>query len=157
VAQEEFPGATSGSHAIVAPGGTLTATSLDGAPVHLTIGTDLVETFANVSAMGLASVVEDRVNPGQAEAEAIVACANYVGSLPQQDIPRTTAAEFWNDFSKTAQCSHAFRTAAGALGLGGDSLSQDSDIAGEAESATGDFFADVWPNLPELVTEELFH
>ncbi len=159
VIQEEFRSVTSADYAIVAPGGRLTATSLDGAPVHLTIGTDLVATAANVSAIGLVDVIGSRVNPSQAEAQAIVACSDYVRSLPQQDIQsQPTTAQFWNDFSGTAECSHAFSTASDALGLGGDSVStQDSDVVSDAEGFTSDFFEDVLPRLMELATETLFH
>jgi hypothetical protein len=160
VVREQFPGTISGDYAVLAPeGGTLTATALGGTPIHLTIGVDLPAVAANVSAIGLADVVASRVNPTQAEAQAIVACSDYVRSLPQQDVQsQPTAAQFWNDFSGTTECSDAFRTASDALGLSGDDVNtQDSDILSEVESATSDFFEDVLPKLAEVATETLFH
>jgi len=157
--QAEFPGSSGGAYALVPPGATLTSESQDGSPLDLTLSIDFSSTAGNVTAMGLVNVIGDRINPGEAEAHAIVTCASYVDSLPDQiNQTQPSSAEFWNNFASTAECSQAFQTASDALKLSGETVAtQDSEIADDAESITSDFFDDVLPKLISLAADAVFH
>ena len=159
VEQAEFPGSSGGSYALVPPGATLTSASQDGSPLNLTLSIDFSSTAGNVTAMGLVNVIGDRMNPGEAEAHAIVTCASYVDSLPDQiNQTQPNSAEFWNNFASTAECSQAFQTASDALDLSGETAAtQDSEIAEDAENITSHFFDDVLPKLISLAADAVFH
>lgn len=130
-----------------------------GGPLDLTLSIDFSSTAGNVTAMGLVNMIGDRMNPGEAEAHAIVTCASYVDSLPDQiNQTQPNSAEFWNNFASTAECSQAFQTASDALDLSGETAAtQDSEIAEDAENITSDFFDDVLPKLISLAADAVFH
>jgi hypothetical protein len=152
VEQAEFGNPVGSDYAVVPPGATLSSMSPDSTPVHLDVGVDFTETGENVTAMGLVDVVADKVNPAQSEAEAIVTCADYVRSLPQQiNQSQPSSPEFWNNFSSAAECHSAFSSASDALDSG------ESTILEDAADATGDFFDDILPKLVSLVSEMIFH
>jgi hypothetical protein len=163
VVQAEFlsscnEGGSGADYAVLPPGATLTSTSADGAPIHLTINIDYPATSENVTATGLADVIGERINPAQANVQAIITCANYVRSLPEINQSQPSSPEFWNAFADTTDCSQAFSTVSDALGLSGESAAaDDSKVASAAEDITEGFFDDTLPKLATLVGEALFH
>ena len=151
VEQKEFFAPIGSDYALVPPGATLSSSSADATPVHLTISVDFSSTAENVSALGLVDVVEDKVNPTQSEAQAIVTCANYVRGLPEQiNQSQPSSPQFWNNFADTAECSNAFSSASDALGTA------ESTILDDAEDATSDFFDDILPKLISLAADTIF-
>lgn len=135
--QTEFSGAVGANDAVVPPGATLSATSSDGTAIHLDISVDFSTTTENVTAMGLVDVVQDKVNPVESEAQAIVTCANYVRSLPEQiNQSQPSSPEFWNNFASD----------------GGEAT-----VIDDAAEETGGFFDNVLPKLISLVSDTIFH
>jgi hypothetical protein len=152
VAQREFAEPIGSDYALVPPQATLTSSSSDGIPVHLDISIDFALTAQNVTAMGLVDVIQDKVNPTESEAQAIVACAGYAQSLPEQiNQSQPSSPDFWNNFVNATQCYDAFNTASEAIGGG------EAAVIDDAADETGDFFSDVLPELASLVAETLFH
>jgi hypothetical protein len=151
VEQTEFSAPVGTGWAVVPPGATLDSASQTGTPVHLNLSVDFSGTAENVSAEGLVGVVQGRVDPVGSEAQAIVTCAKYVNSLPQQiNQSQPSSPAFWNNFSSTADCSHAFSSAAAALNTG------ESAVLDDAASVTSDFFDDILPKLVSLAADSIF-
>lgn len=154
----EFPGSLGGDFAVVPPGATFTATSLSRVPVHLLIGIDDTPSIQNIFVMGLVGVVADKINPAQANVEAILACASYVRNLPKSRNAPPNSPAFWDRFLGAYQCSQAFRNVADVIHLGGESTAvADRTIAEDAADDIGDFLGDIWPRLLSLSIETLFH
>ena len=149
----EIPHPNGGWYALVPPGSTLTATSRSGRPLRLLIAVNYPDTTLNVTAAGLVDAIKDRIVPGLSEAESVVACAEYVHSLPRQinqwlpDSP-----EFWNSFAKVAACSSAFHSWSEAIGGGGEKV-----ILDDAETATDGFWDDLLPKLVSFIGDVVFH
>lgn len=151
VEQTEFREPIGSAYALVPPHATLTSTSVDGTPVHLDISIDFTFTAQNVTAMGLVSLIQDKVNPVGSEASAIVNCAEYVHSLPEQiNQSQPSSPSFWNNFVNTAQCYDAFRTASAAIGVG------ETAVIDDAAAETSGFFDEILPKLVGLVSETIF-
>jgi len=155
VEQTEFPESSGTTYAVVPPNGTLIAQS-NGAPIHLMIAIDASATTENVAALGLADVIKDRVDPSEAEAEAIVECADYARSITTVNSSDLNSEEFWDSFQGATACSDAYHSAAVALGVNGDDEGSDDDGAlGDLEDSTKDFFEEVLPKLAELFSGDL--
>jgi hypothetical protein len=158
VERAEFPATFGGSFAVIPPGATFTALSLNGVPVHLIIGIDKTASVGNIFTMGLVGVIGDKINPADANVEAILACASYVRRLPQSTNAPPNSPAFWDKFLGAYQCSQAFRSVANVLDLGGESAAAaDRTIADVAEDDIGDFLGDIWPKLLSVFSETLFH
>jgi hypothetical protein len=158
VERAEFPATFGGSFAVVPPGATFAATSLTSVPVHLIIGIDQTASVGNIFAMGLVGVIADKINPADANVEAVLACATYVRRLPQSTNAPPNSPAFWDKFLGAYQCSQAFRSVARVLDLGGESAATaDRTIADVAEDDIGDFLGDIWPKLLSVFSEALFH
>jgi hypothetical protein len=154
----EFRGSFGGNVAVVPPGATFTATSFSRSPVHLWIGIDDAPSIQNIFVMGLVGVVAGKINPAQANVEAILACASYVRSLPESRNAPPNSQAFWDRFLGAYQCSQAFRSVADVIHLGGESAAvADRTIADDAAEDIGDFLGDIWPRLLVLFSEALFH
>jgi hypothetical protein len=154
----EFPGSFGGTFVVVPPGATFTATSLSRVPVHLLIGIDDAPSIQNIFVMGLVGVIADKINPAQANVEAILACASYVRGLPESRYVPPDSPAFWDRFLGAYQCSQAFRSLADVIHLGGESAAAaDRTIAEDAADDIGDFLGDIWPRLLSLFVETLFH
>ena len=117
VEQQEFGGTVSNDSALVPPGGLLVAFGEKLAPVHLLVSIDYSATSANVTAMGLVGILDDKLQPVQSEVRSIIDCSDYVASMREQIGKwQPSSAEFWNAFANVSACHSALSGASEALG-----------------------------------------
>ena len=152
VERQEFGGTVSNSSALVPPGGLLVAFGAKLAPVRLLISIDYRATSANVTALGLVSVLDDKLHPVQSEVQSIIDCSDYVASMREQISQwQPSSMAFWNAFANVSACRIAFNDASEAL-----SGTEDDAGASALERAAGftaDFFSDVLPKLIALAVD----
>jgi len=148
----EFPARTGSTYALVPPGATLSTWSVNRTPVRLFISVENYYTTWNVAASGLVSAIQDHVLPLWSEAESIIACADYVHSLPRPiNQWKPNSPEFWNSFANVASCYDAFHGWSEALGGVGEKA-----IIDDAEHDTAPFFDNLLKFI-DLVGEDIFH